>query len=210
MGQCSSPAARADHPRSRGVYATLPGFCVGCLGSSPLARGLRLDPIPDRDDARIIPARAGFTTSTPPTTAMSRDHPRSRGVYVFLRAKQYCERGSSPLARGLRLPYLSQFSRVGIIPARAGFTTVRSAMMAAMTGSSPLARGLRLLELQGDRRVGIIPARAGFTDSPADALQGLADHPRSRGVYTLEISMTDIDAGSSPLARGLHSDEEKK
>ena len=57
----SCPPARADHPRSRGVYlGVLPDALAG-TGSSPLARGLHLDDA-DRDDrSRIIPARAGFT-----------------------------------------------------------------------------------------------------------------------------------------------------
>ena len=52
-----------DHPRSRGVYLGAFGAAVGLMGSSPLARGLRLND--DLEDVarrrRIIPARAGFT-----------------------------------------------------------------------------------------------------------------------------------------------------
>ena len=48
-----------DHPRSRGVYATL--YLAATWGSSPLARGLR--PVWGRDTPipGIISARAGFT-----------------------------------------------------------------------------------------------------------------------------------------------------
>ena len=53
---------------------------------------------------RIIPARAGFTPSTPSSTPPSRDHPRSRGVYFSFSAAIPRPRGSSPLARGLRGP----------------------------------------------------------------------------------------------------------
>ena len=35
------------------------------MGSSPLARGLRGDALPDRLDDGIIPARAGFTLADP-------------------------------------------------------------------------------------------------------------------------------------------------
>ena len=31
-----------------------------------------------------------------------------------------------------------------------------------------------------------------------------SDHPRSRGVYALRVSVTSRLSGSSPLARGLH------
>ena len=50
-----------DHPRSRGVYLIGGGEKIRNLGSSPLARGLRV----------IHPARI----------VVGMDHPRSRGVY---------------------------------------------------------------------------------------------------------------------------------
>ena len=174
-------------------------------GSSPLARGLLRDDgiLPDRH--RIIPARAGFTSSVlfePPRT---RDHPRSRGVY-FSRALM-----SSSLWR--------------IIPARAGFTpSTRGGGFSPQdhprsrgvyptppeisliaSGSSPLARGL----LQGRDRLGdarrIIPARAGFTSSPGISWRTDRDHPRSRGVYDESQTVEQDCYGSSPLARGLHA-----
>ena len=53
---------------------------------------------------------------------MCRDHPRSRGVYGVGHAPKLTDRGSSPLARGLRTDIDSFMARVRIIPARAGFT----------------------------------------------------------------------------------------
>ena len=50
-----------DHPRSRGVYWIVPAPQWRCVGSSPLARGLRWSPGRSRVEDRIIPARAGFT-----------------------------------------------------------------------------------------------------------------------------------------------------
>ena len=52
--------------------------------------------------------------------------------------------------------------------------------------------------------VGIIPARAGFTPHTPSTSTPSADHPRSRGVYIINIDMMVIAQGSSPLARGLH------
>ena len=52
---------RADHPRSRGVYAE--EICILCGGW-------------------IIPARAGFTRLEAESTDAHPDHPRSRGVYT--------------------------------------------------------------------------------------------------------------------------------
>ena len=90
-----------DHPRSRGVYGSLVSSSAVYTGSSPLARGLRTtDTTPGRPTG-IIPARAGFTQGGPHTSPSTRDHPRSRGVYVWELLKQTGREGSSPLARGL-------------------------------------------------------------------------------------------------------------
>ena len=57
----TTPRRGADHPRSRGVYAPRVPSEGGCLGSSPLARGLRSALGVATRRFRIIPARAGFT-----------------------------------------------------------------------------------------------------------------------------------------------------
>ena len=71
------------------------------------------------------------------------------------------------------------------------------------SGSSPLARGLLLHAPEILRRPGIIPARAGFTYQRIPVRACRSDHPRSRGVYAIEVTLTYPDGGSSPLARGL-------
>ena len=111
-----------DHPRSRGVYACAPATFTCVSGSSPLARGLLEDLFPERDDIRIIPARAGFTVEPGSQLGGLRDHPRSRGVYAVQNQCRRSFRGSSPLARGLRRSVRVLRAGPGIIPARAGFT----------------------------------------------------------------------------------------
>ena len=71
----------SDHPRSRGVYKRSLTDNLGFQGSSPLARGLLIVLSTLVADVRIIPARAGFTTASRPTSTRRWDHPRSRGVY---------------------------------------------------------------------------------------------------------------------------------
>ena len=112
-----------DHPRSRGVYAVVLDR-PGCdEGSSPLARGLLLGARRVLCGVGIIPARAGFTFL--PSTVRERvwDHPRSRGVYKNFLTHFGTWMGSSPLARGLRSAPHVEAPLVGIIPARAGFTS---------------------------------------------------------------------------------------
>ena len=132
-----------------------------------------------------------------------RDHPRSRGVYAPPVPPIPTHLGSSPLARGLPPIHLTIPYSLGIIPARAGFTTrscpgrtgatdhprsrgvyaVPGNPGGSVEGSSPLARGLQVCVTRATVRPRIIPARAGFTSRRSVAWR--------------------IVAGSSPLARGL-------
>ena len=153
---------REDHPRSRGVYGDRRSGARSHGGSSPLARGLP-DPHEYRGGRRrIIPARAGFTVQQRSPASATRDHPRSRGVYVVQETRPPYLAGSSPLARGLLASGGGGDLDLGIIPARAGFTWSAPSPSARATdhprsrgvyvpsrwpappvaGSSPLARGL--------------------------------------------------------------------
>ena len=161
-GRLEAPG-RQDHPRSRGVYWKVILLPLSPGGSSPLARGLRGDSDPLFGRERIIPARAGFTESVPLAALAGRDHPRSRGVYVWSGIKGIAARGSSPLARGLRPGHAPSSVPTRIIPARAGFTPSCCGTRSTPPGSSPLARGLLGMTRSTAAEQGIIPARAGFT-----------------------------------------------
>ena len=151
-----------DHPRSRGVYCPSALSLGRGMGSSPLARGLLHHRAERPLRRRIIPARAGFTAAVSAAACVRSDHPRSRGVYGGVEAVVVADGGSSPLARGL--------------PARVQ---------------------------EGCGRVGIIPARAGFTAASTWPGRSRTDHPRSRGVYRFDTRPAGAVVGSSPLARGL-------
>ena len=152
---------------------------------------------------RIIPARAGFTTSGPTPVSSGPDHPRSRGVYRNPLVEPVLRGGSSPLARGLPPQPNPTQLRDRIIPARAGFTPLyparagmrpdhprsrgvyepRKSSRGGTNGSSPLARGLQASHTPSCTGRRIIPARAGFTPRPPRRRPAAQDHPRSRGVY---------------------------
>ena len=172
-----------DHPRSRGVYGDRKWSMRGSRGSSPLARGLPGPVAGHGGDVGIIPARAGFTPLCRGCRREVRDHPRSRGVYHIATLSLPAGNGSSPLARGLQGPLLALGRRLGIIPARAGFTG-RPRRPAGRRRDHPRSRGVyfddRVVASGGD---GIIPARAGFTWDGRGMTTGARDHPRSRGVY---------------------------
>ena len=116
-----------DHPRSRGVYSGTATPKNADKGSSPLARGLRINAKTQDARLRIIPARAGFTSDPLDGVAVAEDHPRSRGVYFPPTRPLECPPGSSPLARGLLGPCPGTTPYARIIPARAGFTIRDSA-----------------------------------------------------------------------------------
>ena len=213
----SSPLARGlpllhcGEPGPRRIIPARAGFTLGERptfrgrgGSSPLARGLRGGGVDDRLGPGIIPARAGFTAPRARRARRDPDHPRSRGVYRALTRRPMADAGSSPLARGLRVPVARPRPGHGIIPARAGFTLrlrgdlhdvgdhprSRGVYLSwdraqeNFGGSSPLARGLPPAPAVTEPWFRIIPARAGFTVFPTHACTDRRDHPRSRGVYT--------------------------
>ena len=95
--------------------------------------------------------------------------------------------GSSPLARGLLspAPHLD-VSLVDHPRSRGVYEHYPSADMADY-GSSPLARGLPNMGQQQHVRNRIIPARAGFTAEYQRKVQTQEDHPRSRGVYVINV-----------------------
>ena len=151
------------------------------LGSSPLARGLRLDMRQCGVCIGIIPARAGFTNSHAPTMSPSPDHPRSRGVYAARALRLAAAAGSSPLARGLPV----------------GLTLALTAC-----GSSPLARGLPRAARVASPHSRIIPARAGFT---------LADpwnpndepHYQTAFAFTADLALAPQSSDSAVVSQRL-------
>ena len=113
---------KADHPRSRGVYAAARRSGRPAAGSSPLARGL-----PDgRQNGRyvggIIPARAGFTSRRAPRPEFDGSSPLARGLHPDF--DQPADLAADhPRSRGVYAPGPSSGVVIpGIIPARAGFT----------------------------------------------------------------------------------------
>ena len=134
---------------------------------------------------------------------MNKDHPRSRGVYSAISGYTLFRSGSSPLARGLQFQDAIVAFGMGIIPARAGFTSNRN-LTDSLREDHPRSRGVYHPVTAETRTITrIIPARAGFTRSPRPPRRSMPDHPRSRGVYSGDSTRPAVLTGSSPLARGL-------
>ena len=111
------------HPRSRGEHSVASGKTVLNPGSSPLARGTRAVASCVCGTEGLIPARAGNTGRVERVACCARAHPRSRGEHTPQTWAATLPPGSSPLARGTRVPALLRAGCSGLIPARAGNTT---------------------------------------------------------------------------------------
>ena len=130
--------------------------------------------------------------------------------------------GSSPLVRGAPRDGDGCAVRAGIIPARAGSTTLPGPPASGRgdhprscgehwlnhqhrtwsEGSSPLVRGARAPSWCLFSAHGIIPARAGSTNMYYQTHPILQDHPRSCGEHPVTIARHGTGEGSSPLVRG--------
>ncbi len=201
MSLCVTPRPNGSSPLARGTHSCAPLACPSC---------------------RLIPARAGNTSSDGPSGAALAAHPRSRGEHYYKSLKNEYQNGSSPLARGTHYVKDIGRQRVRLIPARAGNTNpkyisrdvvsahprsrgeheVQRHLCTVALGSSPLARGTRTAALVSDVLVRLIPARAGNTLLFSQISVAAAAHPRSRGEHGFGSGADPSAGGSSPLARG--------
>ena len=194
-------AERGAHPRSRGENAGGRCRARGYHGSSPLTRGKRPRGQQDHRNRRLIPAHAGKTGRSAPTSRGGRAHPRSRGENIIAMMVSRRPLGSSPLTRGKRHAIRSHQSDCGLIPAHAGKTAPKLSEITAgkahprsrgenlcrlsrirvLSGSSPLTRGKRLSAARARGCGRLIPAHAGKTPGLAGGSPTNEAHPRSRG-----------------------------
>ena len=210
------------HPRSRGEHLSPSPPCHREYGSSPLARGTLSPSPPCHREIRFIPARAGNTCPWRRSSRYPPVHPRSRGEHWVRVDPRGCGHGSSPLARGTRLDRGSGRIPRRFIPARAGNTrpstrspdvftvhprsrgehAAKRANKGFTVGSSPLARGTLVLHHPRPVVERFIPARAGNTQRSLRLPAPAAVHPRSRGEHLTYQLGSEVNDGSSPLARG--------
>ena len=119
-----TPPVKWAHPRSRGEHRSHQNRGCRPTGSSPLARGTRARNCRSTSRAGLIPARAGNTNNSILESVFNRAHPRSRGEHSLQVPLQLRRWGSSPLARGTPGAYHRGRGRQGLIPARAGNTSI--------------------------------------------------------------------------------------
>ena len=179
---------------------------------------------------RLIPARAGKTSTASSGEGPCPAHPRACGENEALAADEPRQRGSSPRVRGKRAARRNRTHAPRLIPARAGKTSPQGTRVHVSRahpracgenkppkprsrrspGSSPRVRGKPASELQQSQGAGLIPARAGKTDRRAGLARQLRAHPRACGENNLRLSSVDGPPGSSPRVRGKLSEWETR
>ena len=210
------------HPRVCGENAGRGTQSSSTAGSSPRVRGKRAVLDGGLQDGGLIPACAGKTTTGVSNDDGSQAHPRVCGENCETLAVSGTTRGSSPRVRG-KLKGSSPFrSTFGLIPARAGKTSIRSyrAILTAAhpracgenlpepagpemnRGSSPRVRGKPRLSCVLPSLLGPIPARAGKTSLVVQEDSGMRAHPRACGENPRRRRAAPSRAGSSPRVRG--------
>ena len=131
---------RSAHPRYCGEHTSPTRPDQSSPGSSPLARGTMVAPIPHQRPARLIPARAGNILQSASWCLHSSAHPRSRGEHAAEMLQASTRAGSSPLARGTLRQKPCLHHRQRLIPARAGNMSGKPALDVYQT-AHPRSRG---------------------------------------------------------------------
>nr|CBX81714.1 hypothetical protein EAIL5_2894 [Erwinia amylovora ATCC BAA-2158] len=171
---------------------------------------------------RFIPAHAGNTVIFTDSVNFTAVYPRSRGEHTSKTSLTATEAGLSPLTRGTRRRFVSDRAGKRFIPAHAGNTRfccissrlktvyprsrgehkTASTIFHVNAGLSPLTRGTRPSILPGIDQRRFIPAHAGNTRRVLFSGRLVSVYPRSRGEHFLLYSLSDEEAGLSPLTRG--------
>ncbi len=212
----------SDHPRVRGENRRDRTPSNRGEGSPPRARGERMRGRLVRQRPGITPACAGRTTTSPPRSSATRDHPRVRGENCVVGRPPGGHCGSPPRARGEQ-GHLGVFDDAGgITPACAGRTSAGRASCRGSRdhprvrgensilgrsslprpGSPPRARGEQDRRRRPGRGHRITPACAGRTVLGGVSPQVRKDHPRVRGEnFSVAVACKE-EMGSPPRARG--------
>ena len=220
--QASASAARQAHPRACGENHARNWKIRQVSGSSPRVRGKRSRGRQASGAQRLIPARAGKTS-----TARARDggggaHPRACGENDNFVSAVFHAQGSSPRVRGKRHRFHCGAGGGRLIPARAGKTVTLKwrhnpteahpracgenlasyAAVIGLCGSSPRVRGKQLPGGEQAHQGGLIPARAGKTRQGCVSTRSRSAHPRACGENVDKSVSKPGSSGSSPRVRG--------
>ena len=178
-----SSAGSGAHPRPCGEHHCTMRASSTSRGSSPPVRGALVGWDIICSSLGLIPARAGSTSSCSFCSRSAWAHPRPCGEHIPTRSASTSPWGSSPPVRGALVGHYMSLAFLGLIPARAGSTSLfstsgaprwahprpcgehqqKGCYLLSGAGSSPPVRGA-LNNYSPHRGLrGLIPARAGST-----------------------------------------------
>ena len=220
LPRSTSPA----HPRTGGENSTSRIRRFPITGSSPHGRGKRNCSRGRRQRERLIPARAGKTTTVTANGADFEAHPRTGGENEGVGIWSPENTGSSPHGRGKLAGVGTRIEQRRLIPARAGKTRLTRSWACSLTahprtggendggvwnavgrsGSSPHGRGKPRRTDRPTATGRLIPARAGKTSPPRTERGGGRAHPRTGGENRCVAHGQNRPPGSSPHGRGKH------
>ena len=132
-----------DHPRACGANRKSCTPMSAPSGSSPRVRGKQIWDNNEFAQTRIIPARAGQTSSFNPITYDQSDHPRACGANLLTLSEEQRQYGSSPRVRGKQSDFMRKLLSAG--PSIIGFAQwLQSSCYCSCFQSSaktPISRG---------------------------------------------------------------------
>ena len=190
------------HPRACGENGKPHATPRAASGSSPRVRGKRPSRRARPWQPRLIPARAGKTSSTTPIRSCSWAHPRACGENGMELVRAILAAGSSPRVRGKRPVSGSAYARGVAHPRACGENAADRVPGCGCAGSSPRVRGKRRRRPAARQRPGLIPARAGKTPPESCPPPRRPAHPRACGENPVLALRTVGQVGSSPRVRG--------
>ena len=226
-GLAGSRADRA-HPRACGENHLARSLSDGRGGSSPRVRGKRGVGDLVHGLVRLIPARAGKTSSLSHLGSARRAHPRACGENAVAVRARVDGRGSSPRVRGKPIRHRPPPARRRLIPACAGKTVNGSTITFPSgahprvcgenahlssfcrpgRGSSPRVRGKPSGGVARAAGVGLIPACAGKTSPMAQAPASPPAHPRVCG-ENRGVALAGRRGGAHPRVCGENPSERR-
>ncbi len=215
----SSPRVRGAHARS-GVGPFPGGLIPARAGSTYAARGGMNDPpgssprvrgARGRVDGRfpcvgLIPARAGSTGISRAPLCKPRAHPRACGEHVHGSERHPWQPGSSPRVRGAPTAVPTHRRGPGLIPARAGSTSIWAAT-SQPSRAHPRACGEHSPAVGFDSRgLGSSPrVRGAHLLTCDDGAGGLKSHSlRIMDTRNAHPMMSTIDLGDDPRLASIN------
>ena len=187
LNLCFLGAPVRAHPRAGGENIPAKFRPSQEQGSSPRGRGKQTRDEREPFFPRLIPARAGKTAASWLGQVAVSAHPRAGGENLTPAGRLVIDGGSSPRGRGKHRAGARVREHPGLIPARAGKTSIGRATSRVLPGSSPRGRGKPVREARRVLGGRLIPARAGKTSFLIVGELELGAHPRAGGENPLAI-----------------------